>query len=201
MLQMTTKFKAGLLAAAMVGAVGLGGAGAAFASPASDESAEVAAVMAAKTSPVDAVRAAEASAGGRAVSMGLEAQGSAASYYEVLVSSPNGLQEVRLDPATGAVQGATKAGTKALEDLKAGQVDQATSAPVTLGQAITAAEQAAGGRALEAGYTIRDGQPVCTVEVITKDGVRQVSVNATNAKVALANPADTESGESGADSD
>lgn len=201
MLPMITKFRTGLLAAAMVGVVGLGGAGAALAATGADETAEIASVMAATTSPADAVRAAEASAGGRAVAMGLEEKGNAASYYEVLVASQNGLQQVRLDPATGAVQGATKVGTDALEDLKPAQLGQATSAPVTLADAIAAAEHAAGGRALEAGYTVRDGQAVGVVEVITKDGVRQVSVSATDAKVTLANAAGTEAGESGADSD
>ncbi len=196
---MFTMRKTALFALALVGVVGLGGAGAALANTATDESAEIASVMAAKTSPADAVRAAEASAGGHAVAMGLERKGNRAAYYEVLVNAPGGLEEVRLDPASGAVQGATKVGTSALEDLKPNQLGQATAAQVTLAEAIRTAEQATGGRALEAGYTIRDGRAVGVVEVATKTGLRRVSVNGSDAsKVTLAN---SELGESGPDND
>lgn len=196
-----TRWMTGLFAAALVASVGLGGAGAAFASATTDESAEIASVLQAKTGPAAAVRAAEASAGGRAVSMGLEQQGNAAAFYEVLVASHGGLQEIRLDPASGAVQGTTPANAHALETLQPSQLGQATAAPVTLADAIGAAEHAAGGRALEAGYTIRQGHPVVDVEVATKEGLRQVSVDGANKGQVTVATASGETGEGAADND
>ncbi len=196
-----TIWMTGLFAAALVTAVGLGGAGAAFASATTDESAEIAGVLQARTDPAAAVRAAEASTGGRAVAMGLEQQGNAAAYYEVLVASHGGLQEVRLDPASGAVQGTTPANAQALENLQPNQLGQVTAAPVTLADAIGAAEHAAGGRALEAGYTIRNGHPILNVEVATKEGLRPVTVNGMNESQVTVAKASGETGEGAADND
>ena len=145
-LRMNTRIAATLLAAA----IGAGAAGVALANPATDEQSEITAVAAARTAPADAVRAAEQKTGGRAVEMGLEKKANTAGYYEVLVALPDGISEVRIDPATGAVQSASQPAPRKLEDVRASELGQVTAAPVKLGDAIAAAEKKAGGRSKRA---------------------------------------------------
>jgi len=185
--------------AAIIIAAAVGTAGAALANPATDEHSEVAALESARTAPADAVRAAEARTGGRAVEMGLEKKGTAAAYYEVLVAMPAGISEVHLDPSTGAVQSASKPGSLAVEGVRPDQVAQVTAAPVTLADAITAAEQKAGGRTLEAGYAFVDGKAMARVEVAASGGLQQVTIDAHDASKATLAAASDGDGESAAD--
>ncbi len=185
-LRMNTRIAATLLAAA----IGAGAAGVALANPATDEQSEITAVAAARTAPADAVRAAEQKTGGRAVEMGLEKKANTAGYYEVLVALPDGISEVRIDPATGAVQSASQPAPRKLEDVRASELGQVTAAPVKLGDAIAAAEKKAGGRALEAGYTVANSRVVAVVEVSANNALHEVTVDGNNAQqVSLAAPA------------
>jgi uncharacterized membrane protein YkoI len=63
------------------------------------------------------------------------------------------------------------------------EVLAAAAAPVTLGQAITAAEGKTGGRAVDAGYEDVDGATVIRVQLIKDNAVIQARVDAKSGEV------------------
>lgn len=148
-----------------------------------DGAAEISAILGAHTSPADAIKAAEAKTGGRAV--GFEAEDhDGALAYRVRVAQADGLRHVTVDPATG-VATVAPAGT--------GHRTEAAAMPfasVPLAAAITTAEQKAGGRAIAARGTTANDQPAYEVQVAHADVVDRVTVSAADGRVLLVARAD-----------
>lgn len=67
---------------------------------------------------------------------------------------------------------------------EAGDAAILRGAKVTLAQAVTLAEQAAGGQAIDAGLDQEHGSPAIAVAVARPDGVHTVLVNITTGKIA-----------------
>lgn len=166
----------------------------AFAAPGPGyESAEIAGVQAAHVTPDAAIQTAENAAHGRAVSFGLE-KTAAVNAYEVTVAANGRLQTVQVNPQTGAVIGMVPARPDSLaqDGLPANEIGRAVQAPVTLMQAVQNAENQLHGPALEAGYTVRQGQFGIDVDIVRNGRAETVSVDPTSGQVATAmnNPAE-----------
>lgn len=185
--------------AILAGVLGVGATGAALAATGSEQ-AEIAGVQAAQVAPVAAIKAAEAKTGGRAVDFGLE-KNATTNAYEVTIATGTGLSKVQVDPVSGAVTGSTAQPADALagDGLPANRVGQAAAAPVSLDQAVATAEQAGGGRALEANYVVRQGHTLVDVDVVKSGATRAYTVDAANGHVVPAQAA--EAGEGGQDRD
>ncbi|MFC0387710.1 PepSY domain-containing protein [Muricoccus vinaceus] len=150
---------AGTLAAFTVG-------GAALAAPegqrqrgSTEHQTEAAAVLGARIAPADAVTAAERIASGRAVKLSMEHE-NGARLYEVRVASGDQMVTVIIDPSTGAGRAIENQGflSRLLDRADKDELQAMLQASTTLGQAIAAAEHAAGsGRAVEASWE-DDGQ-------------------------------------------
>lgn len=169
--------------AILAGALGVGATGTALAATGSEQ-AEIAGVEAAQVPPVAAIKAAEAKTGGRAVDFGLE-KNATTNAYEVTIATASGLNKVQVDPASGAVTGGTAEPADALagDGLPANLVGQAAAASVSLGQAVATAEQAGGGRALEANYVVRQGHTFVDADVVRNGATHAYTVDAANGYV------------------
>lgn len=177
--------------ALLAGALSLGATGAAFAAANNPEQGEMAGVQSAQVAPVNAIKAAEAKSGARAVDFGYE-KNATTNAYEVTVATGSGLSMMQVDPTTGAISGATAHPANALagDGLPANDVAKAAAAPIRLDAAVAAAENAGGGRALEANYTVRQGQLSVDVDVLKNGATRAYTVNATTGQVTQAAPAE-----------
>jgi uncharacterized membrane protein YkoI len=163
-----------------------------------DDAAEIAAMTAARTSLADAIRLAEAETGGRAFKAGMESDGEK-SQYEIATMAGDTLSETTIDAASGKVIGSSREGffAKLLrDDDDTARLDMARTG---LLDAVTAAEQTAGGKAIEAGMTERATAPVYAVDVFpgTGAGLVRVKIDAVSGKVLGTGPADGQKGEGG----
>lgn len=152
--------------------------------------AEIAAVLAARTAPADAIKAAEAKVGGKADSFSLEHH-HGAPVYQIEVTTAHGIGTVTVDPATGMVTPDPRR-----DEHEAGAT--ATGATVSLAAAVSTAEQAAGGRTVEADTIIVNGQPAYDVSVGKADTLQRVTVSGTDGRVLLIA---SETGDSGGESE
>lgn len=141
-----------------------------------DEAREIAAVGTTKLGLPEAVAAAEAHAGGKAVDAGLEAEGDRPVFYNLLVSKDGGLVRVRVDPATGAASSTGEAGGGDEREPPGGT-------GIDLGHAIRLAEAAAGSKALEAGVEQRDGAATYVVETVAAGKVSVHRVDPASGRV------------------
>lgn len=183
--------------AVLAGGMVIGGAAVALAAaPNAAEQAEIAAVQTASVTPTAAIKAAEAHAGGRALGFGYE-RSATTNAYEVTVATSSGLKLVQVDPANGTVLGSRAQPTNAMaaDGLPAGALQQAAAAPTPLASAVSAAEQSAGGRALEANYVLRHGQMSVDVDVAKGGAIQSVSVDPANGHVSQAASAENEAQE------
>jgi uncharacterized membrane protein YkoI len=166
---------------ALAGAVGIGATVWATArSAAEDEAREIAGVGATKIGLPEAIAAAEARSGGKVVEAGLEAEGDRPVFYDLLVRKADGLASVHVDPATGAIIsiGKTRPGNPERALIEDPKID--------LGQAIRAAEAAAGGKALEGGVERREGAPTYVVEIVREGEVSVHVVDPASGQVSAA---------------
>ncbi len=129
----------------------LGGAYAASSNGQADakEQSEVAAVLAAPTSLSDAVRIAEKNADGKAFEAAMEDE-DGRNLYEIAILSGDNVTEFAIDPATGNIIESEKEGL--LADLMRDDEELAAlgKTKADLLSVIATAEQAAGGKAMEA---------------------------------------------------
>lgn len=155
------------------------------ASTASMEHAEIAGVQSVKVTPQEAIKAAEAKVPGHAVSFGYE-KTATVNAYQVVMATTNGLETVQIDPQTGAVIGTipTKPDALAVDGLPQQDISHAKQAKVTLSQAVRSAEQQGQGRALEAGYAMRNGQLAIDVDVARNGAIQAFTVNPQSGHVA-----------------
>ncbi|WP_165943429.1 PepSY domain-containing protein [Roseicella aquatilis] len=152
-----------------------------------ENAAEIAAVLGARISPAEAVAAAEHAANGRAVKLSIEDEGGVR-LYEVRVAAGNRMFTVKIDPSTGAVRATEADGLVArlLDREDRSELAALQRAPTTLGQAITAAERAAGGgRAVEAAWEGEDAALGYEVEVTRDGAITRVLVDASTGQARL----------------
>ncbi|WP_165839080.1 MULTISPECIES: PepSY domain-containing protein [Roseicella] len=175
---MMAKTKSWMVHAALASAMVVGGAAALAAPPNATERQEITALQSASISPTAAVEAAESHTNGRALVFGFEVNRNT-NAYEVTVQTPTGLRLVQVNPSTGAVAGSKVVNASALAEdgLPASALRHASAAPGSLAAAVAAAEQAAGGRALEANYSLRNGQWVVAVDVPMDGKIHSFRVN------------------------
>lgn len=178
------RFKAGVPVMAFV--VALGATGAAFAMENdTGNSHEIAAALAAKTTLAQAVAVAEQGAEGRGLEIGLEDRNGTYAYKVTVVTKDDNVSDVFVDPATGKILRTEAEGLVSRifdrEDrVEAAKLKEATA---TLSGAITAAEQQAGGKAIEAGYEDENGRTFFEVTVAKDNAVRDVRVDGATGKV------------------
>jgi uncharacterized membrane protein YkoI len=139
-------------------------------------------VSKAKHSLADAITAAEKTAGGKATEGKFETE-RGVSKYEVTVVQ-NGKRDIlNVDPTTGqAVKGSEKNASSGRQE----DAQTVTAAKTGLAQAITAAEQQSGGKALEASLDKENGNPVYDVKLANGDKTQKVRIDANTGKVASA---------------
>ena len=119
--------------------------------------------------------------GARAVEAEFEGSGDRPGRFEVKVVTLDRLFEVKVDAETGQVMDRDEEWLERFlrrithRDLQA--------APTTLAQAVAAAEQRAGGRAIAAELKRDDGRTVWEIEVGAGGKIREVKVNAMDAAV------------------
>jgi len=161
-----------------------GGPIAAQAAASGSEHAEIAAVRAASVAPEHAIKVAESATGGHALGFGYE-RDSSTNAYEVTVSTSSGLQLIRINPQSGAVEAKIPQSSDAMagDGLPANALDRAANAPEPLTGAVAAAEQMAGGRALEANYVRRPGGMSIDVDVAREGVVTSLRVNPATGRV------------------
>ncbi len=137
-----------------------------------NEQAETAGVQVARVAPEAAIRAAEAKAGGRAVSFGLEHTATINAYEVLVANSAGALNRVDVNPTTGAATMAGPASPDAVaaDGLPASAIGQAAGAQTPLADAVQSAEAAGQGRALEGGYTLDQGRLAVSVDVVGANG-------------------------------
>ncbi len=99
--------------------------------------------------------------------------------YRVTVGTSEGLQFDSVDPATGAVTGHAKPDVTraALDGQGERDLAAARAAPVTLQQAVIAAEHFAHGQAISGGVEQLVGVPQYYIEIVSGTSVRPVIVN------------------------
>ena len=186
-------------AAVAAGLVLAGVAGAGVAAHADqNEQAEVAGVRQAAVKPVEAIRTAEQKAGGQALGFGYESDAHT-NAYEVTVATKQGLRLVQVDPKSGTVLRVEKQGRNALagDGLPARDLDKARQAQTALADAVASAEQAGGGRALEAGYAMMHGHLGIDVDVTKQGRIASYSVDPASGKVQRLSRSETEATEGG----
>ena len=174
------------------------GAGGAFASNhggrnADTETKEIEAVRTAPVSLPQAIATAETQSNGRALSAEAEDTGSGV-LYEVTTFAGGKIVEFQIDPQTGNVvktEDEQARGDDAEEYAGAGQLT------TTLTAAIASAEQATGGKAIEAGLDDDNGNALYEVEVAAADGtIHKAHVDAASGQVVkTATGQDDENGE------
>lgn len=194
---MLVKMKPWIVRVALAGAVAAGGTAAALAAaPDAAEHTEIAALQSAAIAPAAAIKAAESHAHGRALGFGYE-RNATTNAYEVTVSTSSGLRLVQVNPANGAVIGSRAEADNAMaaDGLPATALRQAAAAPGSLAAAVTAAERATGGRALEANYALHHGHLSVDVDVPAKGRIASFSVDPASGHVSRIAAAENEAQE------
>lgn len=192
--------KRNILMTTLAGTLALGGLGGAYAASNGDkvdgeEAAEIAAVMSASNSLGDAVRLAEAETNGKAFEAGMEDKDGNA-VYEIRTVAGDVVRELSIDPATGKVLESDEEGmfSKLMRDDE--ELAGFAAATTSLGDAITAAEQATGGKAIEAEMDDDAANSAYEVEVAAADGsVVKVTVDGASGKVLASGPLDNDNEE------
>ena len=178
------RLKSGIHAMALV--VALGSAGTAFAAENEKEnSQEVSAVLAAKTPLAQAVMSAEQQTGGRGLRIGLEGHDGTYAYRVKVITKDDKVSEVSVDPESGTVLRTEAEGLISRVFDREGRAEAAKlkDAQTTLTGAIAAAEQQAGGKAVEAGYESENGRLQLNVAVAKDNAVRDVKIDSATGKV------------------
>lgn len=163
-------------------ALGAGGVFAASQSSksADDETREIEAVRAAPVSLPQAIATAEQQSSGRAVAAEAEENGSGV-LYQVTTVAGEKIVEFQIDPQTGNV---VKTEDEKVDGDDANEYAGATQLTTTLAAAIASAEQATGGKAIEAGLDDEDGKALYEVEFAAADGtIHKAYVDAASGKV------------------
>jgi uncharacterized membrane protein YkoI len=166
-------------------AIALGAGGGVFAASQSgkstdDEAREIEAVRAAPVSLPQAIATAEKQSNGRAVSAEAEENGSGV-LYEVTTIAGEKIVEFQIDPQTGNV---VKTEDERVQGDDADEYAGAAQLTTTLAAAIASAEQATGGKAIEAGLDDEDGKALYEVELAAADGmIRKAYVDTASGKV------------------
>lgn len=156
---------------------------------ADDEAREIATVRTAPVSLPQAITTAEQHANGRAVSAGAEEHDSRV-LYEVKTVAGSRQVEFQIDPQTGNVVKTEDHHDDDDEDVGTGQP------ATTLAGAIAAAEQATGGKAIEAGLDDEDGKALYEVELAAADGtIRKAYVDAASGKLVKTATGEDDEGE------
>lgn len=153
------------------------------------EQSEIAAVLGAQHSLADAVRVAEAGAGGKAFEADMEDE-DGQNLYSIAVLSGGKVTEFAIDPATGKVVESDEEGL--LADLMRDDEELAAvgKTKVDLASVIATAEQAAAGKAIEAEVEDESAAPSFGVEVAQADGtVVKVMIDGMTGKVLKQGPA------------
>ncbi len=177
------RFKSSVPAMALV--IALGSTGAAFAMENEGEnSQEVTAALAAKTSLTQAIASAEQQTGGRAFSIGLEERDGTHAYKIKVITTDDNVSEVSVDPASGKVLRTEAEGliSRVFDREDRAEAAKLKDAQTTLGGAIAAAEQQAGGKAIEAGYENENGRMQFQVSVAKDHNVSDVKVDSATGK-------------------
>ena len=145
---------------------------------------EISAVRNAQTSIAQAIAAAEAQSGGRAVKAEMDRE-KAAYLYEIKTVARDKVLEVLVDPATGKIVRTHEKGfiAKLFHEDDRDRFDKLAASPVTLATAISAAEKETGGKALKAEFETKGGKSLFEVKVTRNDEVRKVKIDASNGKV------------------
>ncbi|NII11102.1 PepSY domain-containing protein [Oleiagrimonas sp. C23AA] len=142
------------------------------------DSAEAAATVKAHIAPVTAIRTVQEKTHGRAFGMGMEVA-SSGSWYEVQVDVKGKPMLARINPATGAWLGMSKASGEDAEGMGI-----LAGAKVNLIEAVTSAERAGHGRALEAGPSGHGEQAHYDVDIAQRGGaITHYSVDANTGAV------------------
>jgi uncharacterized membrane protein YkoI len=148
---------------------------------------EVQSLTQAKVSLPDAIRVAEQTAHGRAVSAVYELGSSSPPYYEVKVLHEDGrkLTRYELNPNTGKVNGTTDERPEQLfTHLRPSSIE---NAPISLSGAVETAEERAGGKATAASIERGADQVRYSIAIARLDGTTQdVKVNGSDGRVAAA---------------
>jgi uncharacterized membrane protein YkoI len=178
-------------------AIALGAGGGVFAASQSgnngdDEAREIETVRSAPVSLPQAIATAEKQSSGRAVSAEAEENGSGV-VYEVTTFAGGTIVEFQIDPQSGNV---VKTEDEQARDDDAEEYAGAGQLTTTLGAAIASAEQATGGKAIEAGLDDDDGKAFYQVELAAAGTIHKVYVDAASGKVVkTATGRDDENGE------
>jgi uncharacterized membrane protein YkoI len=166
--------------------IALGSTGTAFAMDNQDgNSQEVTAALAAKTSLTQAISSAEQQSGGRAFRIGLEEHDGSYAYKIKVIAADDNVSEVSVDPASGQVLHTKAEGliSRVFDGEDRTEAAKLKQAQTTLGDAIAAAEQQAGGKAIEAGYENENGRMQFQVSVAKDHNVSDVKIDSATAKV------------------
>jgi uncharacterized membrane protein YkoI len=155
---------------------------------------KIAAVQAAKVPLGEAIVFAERASGGKVTKIEIDREEGAVAY-EVKILGSEGKVRLLLDAATGRVLRNDRKDASAKERATATRL---ASAKTTLGQAVQAAEQKGGGKAIVANFEDESGHggAVFEVDIARGDAVQRVWVDAASGKVV-----DTASGEKGHDAE
>lgn len=149
---------------------------------------EIAAVRAAAVTPAAAIAAAEQATGGRAIAVAMEDE-NGAPLYEVRVVAGERMLTLKIDPANGAIRTTERDGliARLLGREDSAELAAMLRAPTTLTQAIAAAEQAGGGRAVEASWEDEDGAPAAWEVKVAREGggMAKVMVDAATGQARL----------------
>jgi uncharacterized membrane protein YkoI len=161
------------------------GAGGAFASNhggrnADTETKEIEAVRTAPVSLPQAIATAEKQSKGRAVSAAAEEADSGV-LYEVTTFAGGKIVEFQIDPQSGNV---VKTEDEQVQGEDADEYAGAGELTTTLTVAIASAEQATGGKAIEAGLDDENGEALYEVELAAADGtIHKAHVDAASGKI------------------
>lgn len=145
-----------------------------------DEAKEIEAVRAAPVSLPQAIATAEQQSNGRAVSAEAEERGSGV-LYQIRTIAGDKVVEFRIDPQTGNV---VKTEDEKVEDDDADEYAGVGQLQTTLAAAIASAEQATGGKAMEAALDQEDGKALYQIELAAADGtIQKAYVDAASGQV------------------
>ncbi|HZP93674.1 MAG TPA: PepSY domain-containing protein [Burkholderiales bacterium] len=178
-------FRRKILPLAIAAVLATGAASAVFASHGnSDDRQEAAAAQSATVSLAQAVAAAEKHSSGYAISAGME-QKRGTFRYQVKTLTKDRESEILIDPTTGAVIGTQREGVveRLLEREDRAELAKLQSGKTTLAGAISAAEQASGGKAFEAAFENENGTAGFQIEVAKNGGTQRFLVEAATGKV------------------
>jgi uncharacterized membrane protein YkoI len=172
-----------IILATTAAAIALGAGGGVFAASQSskneDEAREIEAVRTSPVSLPQAIATAEQQSNGRAVSAEAE-EGGGGVLYEIKTIGGEKVVEFQIDPQTGNVVNT--------EDEKVeGDNDEeyagAARLETTLAAAIASAEQATGGKAIEAGLDDEDGKALYEVELAAAATIQKAYIDAATGNV------------------